>query len=205
MDSALPGLRMYGEFVEGEEADGLMERCMEEIPWHVPKWSSGFDGFRGEGKDAVELPQLAYNYEERVRDAEPNDVLEVMIEKVEAFLGEGASVSDVWCNRFNTGEMHIEWHQDQYEIPGIFVLSFGSMRRVEFRKKTGMFSKAPPPHITLTPGHGDAYFFSMEMDKHHKHRVPAMPDVDDVRLSFVFFVSGPQSLPPEHPFPTPTS
>merc|ERR1712065_111897 len=70
MDSALPGLRMYGEFVEGEEADELMERCMEEIPWHVPKWSSGFDGFRGEGKDAVELPQLAYNYEERGRDAE---------------------------------------------------------------------------------------------------------------------------------------
>lgn len=42
--------------------------------------------------------------------------------------------------------------QDQYEVPGIFVLSLGAGRDVAFRHKKKFMRRAKAPHTVLHPG-----------------------------------------------------
>ena len=101
----------------------------------------------------------------------------------------GCNVVSVWCNLFEDGDHHIDWHQDQYGCH-TFVLSFGSPRKVLYRKKRGLLSseKILAEHTTTN---GDMYYFSPVWDKKTEHCVPKMKESVGPRISLVFFVSRP--------------
>ena len=152
------------------------QRCQQEIPFDTMRWN----GFK--------LPQLAFLYDVYSGNNQKKiPVLDELIAKLERDYG--CNVVSVWCNLFADGTHHIDWHQDQYGCH-TFVLSFGSPRKVMYRKKRGMFSseKILADHTTTN---GDMYYFSPIWDQKTEHCVPKMKEATSPRISLVFFVSRP--------------
>ena len=160
---------------ETQRNQTYFQRCKDEIPFDTMRWN----GFR--------LPQLAFLYD-LSRDT-PNKIpiLDELISKLEKDYG--CNVVSVWCNLFEDGDHHIDWHQDQYGCH-TFVLSFGSPRKVLYRKKRGLLSseKILAEHTTTN---GDMYYFSPVWDKKTEHCVPKMKESVGPSISLVFFVSRP--------------
>eukprot|EP00755_Sulcionema_specki_P014891 Sspe_Gene.57912::Locus_31772_Transcript_1_1_Confidence_1.000_Length_848::g.57912::m.57912 len=95
----------------------------------------------------------------------------------------------MWCNLFENGEHHIDWHNDNYGVH-LVVVSFGATRRLLFRtKKTKELVSDTP--VT----HGMLYYMSPNYDKAHEHSVPAMPEVTEPRISIAVFCSRPGVFP----------
>lgn len=164
----------YDGWVPKPEADRLMDCCIREIPWGKKRWSLFYT-----------LPQLAYYYTTEERRNRPMPICEELISVIER--GFNTTCSEMWCNLFQDGNHHIEWHQDQYGEQ-CFVLSFGASRAIDWRdKKT---KQMLPPTMTK---HGDLYYFNQQWDKTHEHRVPKDENCKTTRLSFVVFTQPPFS------------
>ena len=156
-------------------AQSYFQRCHDEIPFDTTKWN----GFR--------LPQLAFLYDLYHDNHNKIPVLDELINKLEREYG--CKVVSVWCNLFADGKHHIDWHQDQYGCH-TFVLSFGSPRKVVYRKKRGLLS-SEKILAERTTTNGDMYYFSPIWDKKTEHCVPKMKEATSPRISLVFFVSRP--------------
>mmetsp|Transcript_1183 Transcript_1183/g.2519 ORF Transcript_1183/g.2519 Transcript_1183/m.2519 type:complete len:181 (+) Transcript_1183:60-602(+) len=163
----------YSGWVPTHEADSMFARCLSDVPWATKKWSLFYT-----------LPQLAYYYGDDERKKTPIPVLEEIIGVIEQAFDTRASV--MWCNLYEDGNHHMEWHQDQYGEQ-CFVLSLGASRPLDWRVK-----KSKVVLQTNTLGHGDLYYFNQTWDKEHEHRVPKVDGIDK-RLSFVLFTQPPFS------------
>lgn len=171
--AAMEDFTFYESWMPKHDADYFMGRCLSEIPWGKKKWSLFYT-----------LPQLAYYYDEKERKERRNPVIEDIINIVETAFNTSALV--VWCNLFNDGNHHIDWHQDQYGYC-CFVLSLGSTRALDWRLLKTKEIK------TYYCKHGDLYYFNPQWDKIHEHRIPSDSNVKEKRLSFVIFTQPPFS------------
>mmetsp|Transcript_7613 Transcript_7613/g.11529 ORF Transcript_7613/g.11529 Transcript_7613/m.11529 type:complete len:189 (-) Transcript_7613:39-605(-) len=166
----------FRKFFSKKEADDLFERCVKEIPWAKKKWmDTGYI-----------LPQLAVHYDQKMRKENPCSIVEELAERIGKTFG--ARSSDIWCNKFNDGKHHIEWHQDNYG-EHCFIISFGSTRQLEIRPLSDKVSV-----ISHDVQHGDVYYFSPSWDKNHEHRVPSNDLSKHCRVSFVIFTNKPTNL-----------
>ena len=171
--AAMNDFTFYESWVPKHDADYFMGRCLSEIPWAEKKWNIFYT-----------LPQLAYYYDEKERGKNPNPVVEDLIGLVETAFNTTASV--VWCNLFNDGNHHMDWHQDQYG-EHCFVLSFGATRALDWRV---LNTNAVTTYYCK---HGDLYYFNPTWDKEHEHRIPMDASSHEKRLSFVIFTQPPFS------------
>lgn len=121
------------------------------------------------------------------------EVLEKLCRDIQ--LRYNVKVYDVFCNRFQDPSHRIEWHADTYGSH-IFVLTLGSTRAIQFRRKPcwflcGMGKRGEVE--TVKPNAGDIYFMPLQVNYSHHHRVcSASDDETGTRISLVFFVESPK-------------
>eukprot|EP01060_Flectonema_neradi_P016491 TRINITY_DN230_c0_g1_i5.p1 TRINITY_DN230_c0_g1~~TRINITY_DN230_c0_g1_i5.p1 ORF type:complete len:230 (+),score=53.94 TRINITY_DN230_c0_g1_i5:46-690(+) len=163
-------------WVQGAAADAFFTRVLQEVPFAKnPKWSMGY-----------KLPQSAYYYDEKARKKTPIPILEELAAAMESSFQ--CNVFTVWCNLYEDGGDHVEWHQDQYGYD-LFTLSFGATRKFLMRPKG---KKEIIASYDLS--HGDVYFFSQEADRKNEHSVPKDSTSQCAqRVSILFFVDFPGS------------
>mmetsp|Transcript_29903 Transcript_29903/g.41331 ORF Transcript_29903/g.41331 Transcript_29903/m.41331 type:complete len:216 (-) Transcript_29903:19-666(-) len=172
------GLHLFNQFLtpsEIEEAFPILNDD-DKFPWNLKPTLFGSS-----------LPQHSYHYSKskskNKKSSEGIQYLTDLCERIEREFD--GKVSDVYCNRFQDPKHHIVWHKDTYGAH-IFVLTLGSVRRVEFREnKTKEIE-------SVSPNAGDLYFMPLSLNSTHMHRV--CPDDDPqggTRLSFVFFFEPP--------------
>jgi len=178
----IAGIFLRRQFLSSQEADAAFSVLNDDkhFPWdHNPV-------LFGEA-----LTQHAYYYE---RNGNPNeyagiDLIESLCTRIETLYD--GKISDVFCNRFHHVKHNIGWHRDTYG-EHILVLSLGSRRNIQFRKRQ-LFGKREV--VTVRPNAGDIYFMPLQLNKTHMHRVcKANPiDQDDgPRISLVFFIQAPK-------------
>ena len=175
------GIYLWQQFLSAQESDKAFEILNEDFPWDLnPK-------LFGE-----KLTQHAYLYKRNI----PVDThkglayLEDLCEKIEDRFD--CEVWDVFCNRFQDATHRLQWHTDTY-ASHIFVLTLGSERNVQFRRKKRMFQRENRNEIeTVRPKVGDLYFMPLQLNNTHEHRVCPPHEDEGTRLSFVFFVDTPK-------------
>ena len=163
-------------WIQGNDANAMLVRLQREVPFEKnPRWTIGY-----------KLPQSAYYYDEKARKKNPIPVLEDLATAMESSFN--CNVFTIWCNLFEDGGSHIEWHQDQYGYD-CFTLSLGATRRFLMRPKGKKEIIA-----SYDLAHGDVYFFSQDADKRNEHSVPKdSSSLSAERLSILFFVDFPGS------------
>lgn len=96
----------------------------------------------------------------------------------------GLPFNSVLATYYRSGLDHVRWHSDDEtelgESPIIASLSFGSVRKFEYRKK----GSKQPAYTFLN--HGDCLIMLPAFQKHWEHQVPVEPYVTGDRINLTF-------------------
>lgn len=101
-----------------------------------------------------------------------------LIREVETNLN--IKVFSVFCNLLKTGDNYVPYHADQYPFK-LMTVSLGATRDFYFKSNsTGIRT-----HYEMK--HGDLMIFPEIMNRTHKHSVPVRKNVNQSRVSILFF------------------
>ncbi|XP_058519132.1 alpha-ketoglutarate-dependent dioxygenase alkB homolog 3 isoform X4 [Ochotona princeps] len=137
-------VRLYPGFVDGKEADCMLEQLCREVPW---KQRTGF-------RDNITYPQprltawygeLPYTYSRITMEPNPHwhPVLSTLKKRIE--VNTGYTFNSLLCNLYRNEKDSVDWHSDDEpslgQCPVIASLSFGATRTFEMRKKPSPVSE----------------------------------------------------------------
>lgn len=156
-------------FLDIHDADRYFTE-LKKLPWEKAQWKAG-----------RYLPRLVFRYGD---GGKKHDVLEDLVLYVEEVLE--TRVQGVWCNYYEKPSDYTPYHQDSYNC-GVLSLSFGGDR--EFCLKNNFTSKV----LSYTLSHGDAFYFTPEVNSEHRHSLLKGNAKSLPRISIVFFMDEPYS------------
>lgn len=157
-------------FLDSQHADDIFEDLKKCIPWQKVMW-----------KTSRYLPRLVFRYRDNNQRYE---VIEELILYVEEVLE--TNVNGVWCNFYQKGSDYTPYHQDSYGCH-VLSLSFGDSRHFTLRDKNTKNIKK------FNLSHGDAFYFTPEINKIHEHSLLKKSTTAEPRISVVFFIDEPYS------------
>lgn len=156
-------------FIDTHDADRYFTE-LKKLPWEKVQWKAG-----------RYLPRKVFRYGDNGRMYE---VLEDLILFVEEVLE--TEVQGVWCNYYEKSSDFTPYHQDSYNS-GVLSLSFGGDR--EFCLKSKFTSKV----LSYNLSHGDAFYFTPEVNSEYRHSLLKGNSNSLPRISVVFFMDKPYS------------
>ncbi|MDQ8188787.1 alpha-ketoglutarate-dependent dioxygenase AlkB family protein [Roseibacillus persicicus] len=174
----------YGKIVSGEEADGLLQTLLNEVPWR-------HDETVMFGKRIVTARQVAwygdqdydYTYSGHTHTAlEWSAPLLQLKERVEE--AAGASYNSCLLNLYQDGNQGMGWHQDnEKELgpqPSIASVSLGAERRFDFRHQESR------EKVSVVLEHGSLLVMQGTTQANWQHQMPKTKKVTTPRVNLTF-------------------
>lgn len=186
-------LWLADSFLPAAEADRLLDRLLERVPWRQPRihmfgreiLSPRLAAWYGD-------PGACYTYSGLRNEPLPwLEELAELRERLEAFTG--AAFNSVLLNLYRDGGDSMGWHSDdEKELgpnPVIASLSLGVARRFRLRPKKGRRA----PGVDLDLGRGSLLVMAGETQHHWRHAVPKSAAAAGPRINLTYrLVRGPQ-------------
>ncbi|XP_004595314.2 alpha-ketoglutarate-dependent dioxygenase alkB homolog 3-like, partial [Ochotona princeps] len=160
-------VRLYPGFVDGKEADCMLEQLCREVPW---KQRTGF-------RDTCWLQW--------------HPVLSTLKKRIE--VNTGYTFNSLLCNLYRNEKDSVDWHSDDEpslgQCPIIASLSFGATRTFEMRKKpspeeNGDYTYVERVKIFLD--HGTLLIMERATQADWQHRVPKEYHSREPRVNLTF-------------------
>ncbi len=158
-------------FIESKDADDYFQRLADELPWQEITLMNG-----------MVIPRLVFRYGEFERSIRKYDILEELTQYVEEILETG--VVSMWCNLYRNGLDHTLYNQNNYNSH-VFILSFGNKRNFQIHHKENSNQQQ------YCIDHGDAFYFTPNINKKYEHTILKDENVKDIQISVIFFIDEP--------------
>lgn len=172
-----------------EEADQLLSRLLDEIPWERHRLH-----MFGREVDAPRLscwigdPDTTYVYSRSRFEPRPwTPTLLSLRPRVEQACQ--TQFNSVLANLYRNGEDSMGWHSDdEPELgaqPVIASLSLGAERRFRFRRRMPRGTRAASP-VGLVLSHGSLLRMAGDTQQHYQHALPKSAQVVGPRINLTF-------------------
>ncbi len=193
MTPAAPRLRHLPGWVTALEADGWLQRLLEEVPW---KQESITVYGRRHAMPRLTCwmadPGCDYRYSGLANAIEPWTPLVSDIRR-RLCMGLGLPFNSLLLNLYRDGRDAMGWHADDEpeldpDAP-IASLSLGARRTLRFRPRQR--HAAPPFPVEL--GHGDLLLMDPPTQRHWQHGLPRRRKVNAPRVNLTFRVVTPRA------------
>ncbi|WP_233843733.1 alpha-ketoglutarate-dependent dioxygenase AlkB [Dyella sp. 2HG41-7] len=181
-------VRYAATWLDHDEADALLARLWEEIPWEQHRLR-----IFGRDVDAPRLscwigdPDATYSYSRTRFEPRPwTPSLHALRGRLENACG--ARFNSVLANLYRGGQDSMGWHSDdEPELgsqPVIASLSLGAERRFRFRRRVPRGHRVDPVGLPLS--HGSLLCMAGDTQRHYQHDVPKNAVVIGMRMNLTF-------------------
>ncbi|XP_066107416.1 alpha-ketoglutarate-dependent dioxygenase alkB homolog 3 [Saccopteryx bilineata] len=193
-------VRLYPGFVDVKEADWVLERLRQDVPW---KQRTGVreDVTYQQPRLTAWYGELPYTYSRVTMEPNPHwhPVLRTLKSRIEE--NTGHTFNSLLCNLYRHEKDSVDWHSDDEpslgRCPVIASLSFGATRTFEMRKQ-------PPPEengdytyverVKIPLDHGTLLIMEGATQADWQHRVPKEYHSREPRINLTFRTVYPDPL-----------